>query len=321
MSLPTFNFLYIKAGTGKTGTSGDRLEQDWKYNFDLIKSLLSDVDLDLSKKITSNEIQQIKVEDGIAYFTTDNGASWTSLGPSFANLAGNPDDNAALVEKFRNYTTLVDFTALADRTTQAENNISILQTTTELLSTDVDLLKTEVEDPATGVIARVVTLEKDMKQKITSKSVVEIRERAEGLLEYTDDGTNWHPVAAATGVEWGEILGDINNQADLKLLFDNMNDLITQLNTSLSQTSADLTEHTSNYDNPHNVTPEQLGLGNVDNTPDADKPISTPQQVAINQAASSAASGLKIVALTKAQYEALTTKDATTNYRIIDINQ
>ena len=41
----------------------------------------------------------------------------------------------------------------------------------------------------------------------------------------------------------------------------------------------------------------------------------------IGTGASSAASGLKIVALTKAQYEALTTKDATTNYRVIDINQ
>lgn len=32
--------------------------------------------------------------------------------------------------------------------------------------------------------------------------------------------------------------------------------------------------HTANKDNPHKVTKEQVGLGNVDNTSDMDKPVS-----------------------------------------------
>lgn len=36
-------------------------------------------------------------------------------------------------------------------------------------------------------------------------------------------------------------------------------------------------------DNPHNVTAEQLGLGNVDNTSDMDKPISTAQALEISR--------------------------------------
>jgi len=35
-------------------------------------------------------------------------------------------------------------------------------------------------------------------------------------------------------------------------------------------------------DNPHGVTKSQVGLGDVDNTSDADKPVSTAQQVALN---------------------------------------
>jgi hypothetical protein len=35
--------------------------------------------------------------------------------------------------------------------------------------------------------------------------------------------------------------------------------------------------HTSNTSNPHSVTKEQVGLGNVDNTSDANKPVSTAQ--------------------------------------------
>lgn len=40
-------------------------------------------------------------------------------------------------------------------------------------------------------------------------------------------------------------------------------------------------EHYTNYDNPHNVTASQVGLGNVDNTSDADKPVSNATSAAI----------------------------------------
>lgn len=43
-----------------------------------------------------------------------------------------------------------------------------------------------------------------------------------------------------------------------------------------------LTSHTSDNSNPHKVTKGQVGLGNVDNTSDADKPISTAVQEALN---------------------------------------
>lgn len=41
--------------------------------------------------------------------------------------------------------------------------------------------------------------------------------------------------------------------------------------------------HAANQSNPHNVTKEQVGLGNVDNTSDANKPVSTAQQAALDQ--------------------------------------
>lgn len=44
----------------------------------------------------------------------------------------------------------------------------------------------------------------------------------------------------------------------------------------------DLSSHTGNTSNPHNVTKVQVGLGNVDNTSDLDKPISTATQNALN---------------------------------------
>lgn len=47
-------------------------------------------------------------------------------------------------------------------------------------------------------------------------------------------------------------------------------------------TSAGLTAHTGATNNPHSVTKGQVGLGNVDNTSDALKPISNATQTALN---------------------------------------
>ena len=54
-------------------------------------------------------------------------------------------------------------------------------------------------------------------------------------------------------------------------------------NDSDYTTNAILTAHTSNKANPHNVTKEQLNLGNVDNTSDLNKPISTATQTELNK--------------------------------------
>lgn len=47
-------------------------------------------------------------------------------------------------------------------------------------------------------------------------------------------------------------------------------------------------DHIKNKNNPHNVTKEQIGLGNVDNTSDLDKPISTATQEALDKKLDSA---------------------------------
>lgn len=54
----------------------------------------------------------------------------------------------------------------------------------------------------------------------------------------------------------------------------------------LFQTAVD--NHINNKSNPHEVTKEQVGLGNVDNTSDLDKPISTVTQTALDKKANQA---------------------------------
>jgi len=55
-----------------------------------------------------------------------------------------------------------------------------------------------------------------------------------------------------------------------------------KLQAQITANLSTLTSHISNVSNPHSVTKSQVGLGNVDNTSDANKPISTATQTALN---------------------------------------
>ena len=48
-------------------------------------------------------------------------------------------------------------------------------------------------------------------------------------------------------------------------------------------TASEDADHYADFNNPHKVTKEQLGIGNVDNTADADKPLSNPQATALQE--------------------------------------
>lgn len=59
---------------------------------------------------------------------------------------------------------------------------------------------------------------------------------------------------------------------------------ISALFGKIAKAIIDLISHIGNKSNPHGVTKDQIGLGNVDNTADNSKPVSTSQQDAIDAA-------------------------------------
>lgn len=75
--------------------------------------------------------------------------------------------------------------------------------------------------------------------------------------------------------------------------------------------TADLTTHTGSKSNPHGVTKAQVGLGNVDNTADANKPVSAAQKSYVDNfqpaiTALSATSGTLTLAVNKVYSAAIT---------------
>lgn len=60
------------------------------------------------------------------------------------------------------------------------------------------------------------------------------------------------------------------------------------ITSDIDSVQSNLTTHITNKQNPHSVTKAQVGLGNVDNTSDADKPVSTAVQAELDKKTNSA---------------------------------
>ena len=128
--------------------------------------------------------------------------------------------------------------------------------------------------------------------------------------------------AAGGAPDWGDIGGTLSDQTDLQTALNAKQDLDSQLTSvaglsyagnslkvvrvnagengfELATQTSGVTDHTAltnigtnthsqidthiaNTSNPHSVIASQVGLGNVDNTSDANKPVSTAQQTAID---------------------------------------
>lgn len=117
---------------------------------------------------------------------------------------------------------------------------------------------------------------------IISTSGVTYNDPDSVVLRYTfykqreqETNTNIHTINAATTATPG-----IMTAADKTKL----NGLKDQagITADIDAVQTNLETHINNKSNPHEVTKDQVGLGNVDNTSDANKPISTATQNALN---------------------------------------
>lgn len=107
---------------------------------------------------------------------------------------------------------------------------------------------------------------------------------ASGQFVGFDSGGNATAVAAPTAASIGAV--PTSRTVNGKALSANISltaaDVGADAAGAASGVQTNLTAHINNKSNPHGVTKAQVGLGNVDNTSDADKPISTATQTALN---------------------------------------
>lgn len=290
-----YTYLYI-------GMSGQKMVDKMNENFHATDAEFLAIAKALGVRIISSQIKEIKEENGVAYYTTD-GENWTPLQASWGKIVGDLANQADLANALADKIGTEQFNTLSGKVDANTSNISILDTGLEEVTNLASDLDNQI-NAVGGILIRLDTAETSLAKKITSESVIEIRTSNGTALEFTTDGTTWYPVSSAGIVEWGQIEGNIEEQADLILKFDKISDSLNDLEDTINL-------HTADKNNPHSVTKSQVGLGNVDNTADKNKPVSTPQKEYIDNA-------VGLVSLTQAEYNALETKDSTTLYFIND---
>ena len=143
----------------------------------------------------------------------------------------------------------------------------------------------------------------DVEQPIENKIVkLTIDKSTVGLDKVDNTSDKDKPVSDAVQLELDSINTNLSStQTDLSSFKEetnrNISDInstitseVTRINQELQTTTNNINTldgkvdgHINNQNNPHNVTKEQIGLGNVDNTSDIDKPVSTLQKEAINK--------------------------------------
>lgn len=114
---------------------------------------------------------------------------------------------------------------------------------------------------------------------------LDIKNESQDNLLATKESLN-SEISRATARE-NDIVSNLNSEisrakSSENQLTESLNDEINRATTAETNISTNLLNHTSSESNPHNVSKSQIGLGNVDNTSDANKPVSTAQQNALD---------------------------------------
>lgn len=103
-----------------------------------------------------------------------------------------------------------------------------------------------------------------------------------GLGNVADTAPADLPVSTATQTALNNAVDTLETSIATKANTTDVATAVDGLNATIGAVSDGLTAHEDNHENPHNVTKAQVELGNVDNTADADKPVSTDQQTALD---------------------------------------
>ena len=118
-------------------------------------------------------------------------------------------------------------------------------------------------------------------------SVTGLTKASVGLdkVDNTSDVDKPISTATQTALNDKQNINDDTLETEAKTIVGAINENFDEIKTnttSISVVSNALYSHTDNYDNPHKVSKDQVGLGSVDNTSDADKPVSSATQTALD---------------------------------------
>ena len=140
----------------------------------------------------------------------------------------------------------------------------------------------------TGDIVSVDKLNEELDKKvdkIDGYSLISISEleRLANVSNYDDQPIKEDLELLKEEVDTKASINSLDNYVLKNDLTDTLDEYALKSDISSKAEASDLISHISNTLNPHKVTKEQIGLGNVNNTSDINKPISIAMQTALNE--------------------------------------
>lgn len=275
----------VSTRTGVGASTGKQTEEAFNENFAKVKVYLEALLNIASITVTSEQITQIKVDTSTTpyslYYTMDpidtpaGSVTWYDLdNVSFADIQGNPTDNIALATALASKASATDVSAL---------NVTV-QSLSNTVSGHTNSIATNTQDIATNTQS-ISTIRSDMVHLVhspTTDGTLYLRyNTTHTRIEYSLDNTQWFNIASGA-VDFADIAGNPTSNNNLVSYVTNSIQQAIQGITGDFVSITDFNLHVNNRNNPHDVTKAQIGLGNVDNTSDLNKPISLAMQAEID---------------------------------------
>ena len=189
---------------------------------------------------------------------------------------------------------------ISNATQQALNNID---TKIQANSNDITNIKGDIVDLNASIETKQdagdYALKSDIPTKLPNPNSLIIKYNNVEVFSY--DGSsqeagnfivngNTIPVSDSEEKTINELINEKANQQEVTSLiqeFETIQQDLEDLGNTVNENSSNISSHVSNKNNPHEVTKTQIGLENVDNTSDLDKPISNATQSALDLKANS----------------------------------
>lgn len=311
-TIPKLNTLEETINTNKTETD--------KSIADLTKTVSNNKE-ELQKSINTNSSNISQLQTSVETLETNvdtNTEDINTLKSNVSELQTSVEDNTQTIATINSSITqnTNDIQSLTTRVTTAENNITEnttnisnntqsignINTTLENQADSISVLETQTETNRVTTQANTVAIQGLVNQFDTYhhyfqgyyEHTADIQELEAERGDYAYNGetnTIW-----AFDTVWSDtfdpIPSDMGGKTQTTPLMDGEASVGTENYyaagdhrhpTDITRASVeDLTAHINNKTNPHSVTKEQVGLSNVDNTSDVNKPISTATQSALD---------------------------------------
>lgn len=269
-------------------------------------------------RIKSSDIKAFRVNNGVVQYSLDE-ESWVPVSINeWGSITGSISNQTDLKEALDNKAALETVNSLSTLVNSINLNLSNLTGTVEANTRDINTNSNNIADILTALTTKVYsTTIKEIRindntfqwspdginwyQQSTTTSIdwgsitgditeqTDLYQALSGLdsrlttLEGTVSSLNTSLSTLSSTVSGlNTTVG--NHTASIAAAEADILNLQTALDTvqRTMATAVNLNAHINDTNNPHNVTKAQLGLGNVDNTADVDKPVSTPQSTYID---------------------------------------